>query len=118
MGREEGVMPQPVAHNQVTSDEKVLCIYAFVYPPMATVKLQRIGNSIRATIPKEIVDDLSLKEGEDVIVTEVDETILIKRKNKAGTMSNTPSQFFGILKSKTGKVQHWPSPEEIKSIWD
>jgi AbrB family looped-hinge helix DNA binding protein len=82
-----------------------------------TVKLQRIGNSIRATIPKEIVEDLSLKEGEDVIVAEVDETILIRRKHRAGTNSSL-SQFFGRLKRKTGEVKHWPSPEEIKSIWD
>ncbi len=81
-----------------------------------TVKLQKIGNSIRATIPKEIVDDLSLKEGEDVIVAEVDETILIRRKRGTGT-NDSQSQFFGRLKRKTGEVEHWPSPEEIKSIW-
>jgi AbrB family looped-hinge helix DNA binding protein len=82
-----------------------------------TVKLQKIGNSIRATIPKEIVDDLSLKEGEDMIVAEVEETILIRRKRRTAANSS-PSQFFGRLKRKTGEVRHWPSPEEIKSIWD
>ncbi len=82
-----------------------------------TVRLQKIGNSIRAAIPKEIVEDLSLKEGEDVIVAEVNETILIRRKHRTGANSS-PSEFFGRLRRKTGEVEHWPSPEEIKSIWD
>ncbi|MDA4118225.1 MAG: AbrB/MazE/SpoVT family DNA-binding domain-containing protein [Thaumarchaeota archaeon] len=82
-----------------------------------TVKLQKIGNSIRATIPKEIVEELSLKEGEDMIVAELDETILIRRKHRTGT-NDSSSQFFGRLKRKTGKVENWPTPEEIKSIWD
>jgi len=81
-----------------------------------TVRLQKIGNSIRTTIPKEIVDNLSLREGEDVVVTEVDETIVIRRSKKGGK-SDGSSGFFGKLKARTGKVEHWPTPEEIKSIW-
>ncbi len=80
------------------------------------VKLQKIGNSIRATIPKEIVDDLSLREGEDMMIAEVDDYILLRRK-KGGGVGDGPSQFFGKLKAKTGEVEHWPSPEEIKNIW-
>lgn len=81
------------------------------------VKLQKIGNSIRATIPKEIVDDLSLREGEDMVVAEVDDSILLRRKRGDGP-DDTPAQFFGKLKAKTGEVRHWPNPEEIKSIWE
>ncbi|MDG6954795.1 MAG: AbrB/MazE/SpoVT family DNA-binding domain-containing protein, partial [Nitrososphaerota archaeon] len=33
-----------------------------------TVKLQKIGNSIRATIPKEVAEELSLKPGEEMVV--------------------------------------------------
>jgi len=32
------------------------------------VKLQKVGNSIRATIPKDVADNLSLSEGDEVIV--------------------------------------------------
>ena len=76
-----------------------------------TVKLQKIGNSIRATIPKEIVENLSLKQGEDMSVTVVDESIVLKRGTKRRT--DNPAQFYGILKEKTGKVEHWPTSEEI-----
>jgi len=69
------------------------------------------------TIPKEIVDNLSLGEGEDLDVTEVDETIVIRRSKKGGK-SDRSSRFFGKLKARTGKVEHWPTPEEVKSIWD
>jgi AbrB family looped-hinge helix DNA binding protein len=85
---------------------------------MATVvKLQKIGNSIRATIPKEVLEKLSLSQGEDVIVSVANnDTILLKRKGKRRT--DTPAQLYGILKEKTGKVEHWSTPEEIKDIWE
>ena len=81
-----------------------------------TVKLQKIGNSIRATIPKDIVENLSLRQGEDMIVAVLDDSIVLKRTNKHHP--DKPSQFYGILKEKTGKVEHWPTPNEIKSIWE
>lgn len=81
-----------------------------------TVKLQKIGNSIRATIPKDVVENLSLRQGEDMIVAIVDDCILLKRGNKR--RADKPDQFYGILKEKTGKVKHWPTSEEIKSIWE
>lgn len=82
-----------------------------------TVKLQKIGNSIRATIPKDIVEDLSLRQGDDMIVAAVDDdSILLKRRSKRQT--DNPSRFYGMLREKTGKVEHWPTPEEIKSIWE
>jgi antitoxin component of MazEF toxin-antitoxin module len=81
----------------------------------SSVKLQKIGNSIRATIPKNIVDDLSLKQGEDMIVSVIDNSILLKKKPKIKTDSS--ARFYGILKEKTGEVDYWPTPEDIKSIW-
>lgn len=76
------------------------------------IKLQRVGNSIRATIPKDMVDNLSLREGEEVIVDTNDDAVIIKKKGKQSI-----AQFYGILE-KRGRVEHWPTPEEIKSIWE
>jgi len=85
---------------------------------MATiVKLQKIGNSVRATIPKDILDELSLVQGQDMVVSiGSDDTILLKRRYRH--RSDTPARFYGVLKNKTGRVEHWPTPEEIKSIWE
>jgi antitoxin component of MazEF toxin-antitoxin module len=77
------------------------------------VKLQRVGNSIRATIPREVVDNLSLKEGEEVIVDTKDDVVLIRKKSRHGI-----AKFYGILDRKISEVKHWPSPEEIKNIWE
>ena len=94
-------------------------MYTILYIPVTAtiVKLQKIGNSIRATIPREIVNDLSLKEGENMVVAEVDDSILLRRK-KGSRASDKPSHLFGKLKAKTGDVPRWPSPEEIKNIWE
>ncbi|MDH2899927.1 MAG: AbrB/MazE/SpoVT family DNA-binding domain-containing protein [archaeon] len=83
---------------------------------VTTVKLQKIGNSIRATIPKKIVEGLSLHQGEDMVVNVIDNSILLKKKSRRKT--DKSSQFYGVLKEKKGPVDHWPSPEEIKSIWE
>jgi antitoxin component of MazEF toxin-antitoxin module len=84
-----------------------------------TIKLQKIGNSIRATIPKEIVEGLSLHQGDDMVLGIVDRSILLKKKGKnANRGKENLSRFYGILKEKTGPVTKWPSPEEIKSIWE
>ena len=80
---------------------------------MATrVKLQKIGNSLRATIPKNVAEALALKPGEEMVVDAVDDTVLLKR---AGVKKL--SDLYGILASREGRVKNWPSPEEIKSIW-
>jgi AbrB family looped-hinge helix DNA binding protein len=81
---------------------------------MATrVKLQKIGNSIRATIPRDVAEALGLKPGEEMLVDTVDDTVLLK---KAGVKKL--SDLYGILERKGGKrVKHWPTPEEIKGIW-
>lgn len=44
------------------------------------VKLAKIGNSMRVTIPKEIVEVLKLKEGEIVRIDVKDNMIVIKVK--------------------------------------
>jgi putative addiction module antidote len=81
------------------------------------VRLQKVGNSLRATIPKEVADLLSLKDGDTVnIMTADDEDrtkiVIEKIEEDVPTMA----KFYGVLKVKeTGK---WPSPEEIKSIWE
>ncbi len=93
---------------------KYLCISNDVYTAVMEriIKLQRIGNSIRATIPKDMVDNLSLREGEEVIVDTNDDAVVIKKKGKQNI-----AHFYGILE-KGRKVKHWPTPEEIKSIWE
>jgi AbrB family looped-hinge helix DNA binding protein len=76
------------------------------------VKLQRVGNSLRATIPKEIADKLSLKHGDIVNVRSHDGLIEIEKvKNNSGT-----AKFYGALKVKD--VKNWPTTQEIKNIWE
>jgi AbrB family looped-hinge helix DNA binding protein len=44
------------------------------------VKAVKIGNSIRATIPKEIADYLKIKNGDVLEMTVTDHTITIRKK--------------------------------------
>jgi|GEM_PF-1769413 len=95
-------------------DERIMYILRRIYITMARViKLQRVGNSIRATIPREVAHNLSFREGEEVIVDTKDDVVIIKKRGR-----HSIAQFYGILARKTGKVEHWPTPEEIKSIWE
>lgn len=48
-----------------------------------------------------------------MIITTLDDSILLN-KHRAKKIAD----FYGALKERTGKVEHWPSPEEIKSIWE
>lgn len=77
------------------------------------VKLQRIGNSLRATIPKEVADVLALKQGEEVIVDVEDDAIVLRKKG-----GQSVAEFYGALKERTCEVRRWPSPKEIKRIWE
>ncbi len=92
---------------------------AYVYPMMyirnmvRIIKLQKVGNSIRAIIPKEVAENLSLSEGQEVVVDTEDETVIIKKKAKHGMV-----QFYGVLSDKKERMEDWPTPEEIKSIWE
>lgn len=78
-----------------------------------TVKLQKIGNSLRATIPREAVQALALRPGEEVIVDVVGDAVVLKRKPRVRELT----RFYGSLRERTGEVKHWPSPAEIKGIW-
>lgn len=49
-------------------------------PDSIRVKLVKIGNSIRMTIPKSIAWALSLKAGEYVEVNIIDGAIIVKRE--------------------------------------
>lgn len=44
------------------------------------VKAVKIGNSIRMTIPKNIVDYLKIKPGDDLEVIVEDHSMLVKKK--------------------------------------
>lgn len=76
-----------------------------------TIKLQKIGNSIRATIPKEVAEALALKPAEELVVDFVDATVILRKKGVKHL-----SDLYGALGSRK-RVKHWPSPEEIKDIW-
>lgn len=77
-----------------------------------TVKLQKIGNSIRATIPKDVADELALKPGEEMIIDTTGDALLLRRR-KAKKLSD----LYGVLGKMKGEITSWPTPEEIKSIW-
>jgi AbrB family looped-hinge helix DNA binding protein len=44
------------------------------------LKLRKIGNSLLITIPSQVVDDLKLKAGDDMLLDVKDSTIVIRRK--------------------------------------
>lgn len=77
-----------------------------------TVKLQKIGNSIRATIPKEIAEELSLNPGEEMVVDTAGDALLLRKRT-----AKRLSDLYGILDKRKGEVVSWPTPEEIKAIW-
>ena len=82
-----------------------------VYPIMRKVKLQKIGNSLRATIPREVADDLGLKQGQSLLIETKDGEIVMR---KAG--SKNMSRFYGAL-HLSRKMRKWPAPSEMKDIW-
>jgi putative addiction module antidote len=56
-------------------------------PAEFRMKLTKIGNSLRITIPKPIVDGLGLKEGDVLVLTTTDSQIKIskaKERRKQG----------------------------------
>ena len=81
------------------------------------VKLQRIGNSIRATIPKKVAKAASLEEG-DIVSVRVEKGTVVLEKKRIRMKNQEMARFYGALKEKTGEVTEWPSSEEIKSIWN
>ncbi len=96
------------------------CIYIHMAATVAAarkVKLQKVGNSLRATIPKDVAEMLSLKDGDTVnIMTTGDDNGAKIVIEKVDDDVSTMAKFYGVLKVK--EVRKWPGPEEIKSIWE
>jgi antitoxin component of MazEF toxin-antitoxin module len=44
------------------------------------LKLRKIGNSLLLTIPSQVVDDLKLKAGDDMLLDVKDSTIVVRKK--------------------------------------
>jgi len=44
------------------------------------LKLRKIGNSLLITIPSQIVDDLKLKAGDDMLLDVKDSTIVVRKR--------------------------------------
>jgi AbrB family looped-hinge helix DNA binding protein len=49
-------------------------------PVKFKMKLAKVGNSLRLTIPKPVVDGLGLKEGEILILSVLDDEISVRRQ--------------------------------------
>jgi AbrB family looped-hinge helix DNA binding protein len=81
------------------------------------IKLQKIGKSIRATIPKKIARAASLEEGDIVAVIVENDNVVLKKKNLR-RKNQEIARFYGALKEKTGEVTDWLNAEEIKNIWE
>jgi antitoxin component of MazEF toxin-antitoxin module len=44
------------------------------------LKLRKIGNSLLITIPSQVVDDLKLKAGDDMLLDVKDSTIVVRKR--------------------------------------
>jgi AbrB family looped-hinge helix DNA binding protein len=53
-------------------------------PVQFRVKLTKIGNSLRITIPKPLVDGLGLKQGDMLILTVTDSQIKVSKAKGRG----------------------------------
>ena len=78
---------------------------------MRKVKLQKIGNGLRATIPKEVAEELDLRQGQNLLIDARDGKIVMRKEGERDM-----SQFYGALHIGR-KVRKWPTPSEIKDIW-
>jgi len=56
--------------------------YGYVLDMEIRLKLRKIGNSLLITIPSQVVDDLKLKAGDDMLLDIKDTTITVRKKNK------------------------------------
>ena len=78
----------------------------------------------RILIPKDLRERFGIGEGSSVeIVEDVKEgviTIKPSSKAKASRKKSGLKMFYGIgaTVKKTGKAEAWPTPREIKSIWE
>jgi antitoxin component of MazEF toxin-antitoxin module len=46
------------------------------------LKLRRVGNSLMIAIPSQVVKDLKLKAGDDMLLDIIDSTISVKKERK------------------------------------
>ena len=67
----------------------------------------------RVLIPEEIRETSGLQTGTVVAVEKQEDRIIIK---PVGKSRRAWKQLCGLAPRRTGKPQ-WPTPEEIKSIW-
>jgi AbrB family looped-hinge helix DNA binding protein len=44
------------------------------------LKLRKIGNSLLITIPSQVVEDLKLKAGDDMLLDVKDSTIVVRKR--------------------------------------
>jgi antitoxin component of MazEF toxin-antitoxin module len=111
--------------SQSTLQQLYMCILPRIYIHMSAtaitrkVRLQKVGNSLRATIPKELAEMLSLKDGDTVNIGATHEEgkkIVIEKIEDDDDGAPTMAKFYGMLKVK--ETRKWPGPEEIKSIWE
>jgi antitoxin component of MazEF toxin-antitoxin module len=56
--------------------------YGYVLDMEIRLKLREIGNSLLITIPSQVVDDLKLMDGDDMLLDVKDATIVIRKKNR------------------------------------
>jgi antitoxin component of MazEF toxin-antitoxin module len=82
------------------------------------VKLQENGNSMRATIPKQVVEELSISQGQDMSVAVVDNnSILIrKRKSRAGKEKvRVPPASMEYSKKRRARWNNGPLQKKSKA---
>jgi AbrB family looped-hinge helix DNA binding protein len=77
----------------------------------------------RILIPKDLRELLGIKEGSSVeLVEDIKEgviTIKTAAKAKSRRKPGVKELYgIGVKVKKTGKPEPWPSPREIKSIWE
>ena len=68
----------------------------------------------RVVIPKEIRDNMQLKEGIILKVEKRDKEIIIRPARKT---KKSIKEFYAQDPERTGDIK-WPTPEEIKNIWE
>ena len=56
--------------------------YGYVLDMEIRLKLREIGNDLLITIPSQVVDDLKLMDGDDMLLDVKDATIVIRKKNR------------------------------------
>lgn len=50
------------------------------------LKLRKVGNSLMIAIPSQIVKDLKLKAGDDMLLDIIDSTISVKKERRQKTI--------------------------------